>query len=152
MPPHSPPQLNPAKHTHKTTRDGVTSSRPSVCFSLDLLHVISAWPWTLGTAFIFTAVSQYDKWENNVLRGQMVRRRSSQEAGQRWGCHSESQLGLGGSGWWTTQSSHTLALDLISWVSLYGNNLCRCNLVSNFKENVTLKAKLSKDGFEVCST
>lgn len=130
----------------------MTLFRPSVCFSLGLLHVISAWPWTSGTAFIFTAVSQYDKWENNVPKGQTVPRRSSWESGQRWGCHSEFQLGLGCWSWKTTQPSCTLTPCLTSQLSLYGNNFCRYNLVNNFTKNVTLKAKLSNEGFEVCSS
>lgn len=83
---HPPPQSNLQKPN--TSWDCLIW--PDVCFSLGPLYVISAWPWISGTVFIFTSVSQSDKWENNVWKGQMVSGRASRESGQGWGCHSES--------------------------------------------------------------
>lgn len=145
--PPSPPHLYPATNKHIKQRETSNLAEPPVCFSLGLLHVISVWPCTLGMAFIFTAVSQYDKWENNVPKGQTVP-----------GGHPEGQ---GGDGAATQNSPGPGRLSLVDHTALhaphsvwspeclYGNNFCRCNFVSNFKKNVTPEAQLSKDGFEV---
>lgn len=78
-----PSLTQPCKNKYIKQREKRHSFQPSVCFSLGFLYSISLWPWMLGRAFIFTAVSQYDKWEKNVLEGQMLPGRSSEGSGQR---------------------------------------------------------------------